>query len=357
MQIANTTPFPADIVLWEDLQGQAKLTIIVKTTFEIQNAKPVPRAKQLPIFTADQHYKDDPNALVQYETDRIPYKPLADVVLVGRAHAPRKQPVAQIDVSLRIGSLHKIIRVFGNRKWQRPTALANVPVISPPEPFTTMDLTYDRAYGGIDSGAAQYCPENPAGIGFMGKNSKGPIDGKPLPNLEDPNHLIRSYEDRLKPVGFGFYGRGWMPRLQYAGTYDEKYQKERAPAFPTDFSYALFNGAHPDMQVQGYLRGDEPVELVNLCSESRLKFALPGICPKIAVRKWTTPPEEWIERNFSEGREVTLDQVPTSQESVSANLDTLVFMPDDGSFYEVFRGICSLNNLEDLEVAEIRITL
>ena len=52
-----------------------------------------------------------------------------------------------------------------------------------------------------------------------------------------------------------------MPRVSYAGTYDEQYQKERAPDPPLDFSYAFYNGAHPDLQVEGYLRGDEEVEL------------------------------------------------------------------------------------------------
>jgi hypothetical protein len=355
MQIENKTPFPADIVLWEDLQGQAKLTVILKATFEIKKGKAVQRAEQLPIFTTDQHYRDDPLAPIRFETDRVPYKPLADVVLVGQAHAPLKRPVTQLDASLRVGNLYKAIRVFGDRKWT--AMLPDTSTISPPKPFVTMELTYERAYGGIDPASALHYPQNPPGAGFVGKNLRESIEGKPLPNVEDPQHLIRSWKDRPKPAGFGFYGRGWMPRLQYAGTYDEKYQKERAPALPADFSYALFNGAHPDMQVKGYLHGDEAVELVNLSSESGLKFTLPGICPRITVRKWTTPPDEWIESNFNEGREVTLDQVPTSEESITANLDTLVLMPDQMSFYQVFRGICSLDNLEVLEVSQIEINV
>ncbi len=356
MQIVNETPFAADTVLWEDLEGKAKLTVIVKTTFEVQKDKAVLRAEQLPVFTSDQHYKDDPTALVRFETDRVPYKPLADIVLVGRAHAPWKRSVSQLDVSLRVGDLHKIIRIFGDRKWQRTAMLANLPTISAPEPFVTMDLTYDRAYGGIDSASAQYYPENPSGAGFIGKDSQEPIVGKPLPNLEDPTHLIQSVGDRPKPVGFGFYGRGWIPRLRYAGTYDERYQKEQAPALPADFSYALFNGAHPDLQIKGYLRGDETVELTNLSPEPRLKFNLPAVNLRITVSKWTAAPDEWIEQNSSEGHEVTLAQVPTSEESVKANLDTLVLIPDEQSFYEVFRGVCPLVSLDDLTVSQIRIS-
>ena len=42
---------------------------------------------------------------------------------------------------------------------------------------------------------------------------------------------------------------------------------------------------------------------------------------------------------------------------VPAVLDTLVFIPDEGIFYEVFRGVCSLTNLDVPEVARIRITM
>lgn len=287
----------------------------------------------------------------------IAFKPRADVVLVGRAHAPNKRPVTKLDVSLRVGTLEKTIRVFGDRKWFFPSKLALIPIISSPELFMTMDLVYERAYGGMDQTSAMHCRENLIGKGFIGKKSKESVHGKPLPNLEDPRNLIQSWDSHPSPVGFGFYGRGWMPRLRYAGTYDEKYQKERAPAFPLDFSYAIFNGAHPDLQVKGYLRGDEVVELIHLSSKPTVRFQLAGVSPKIIIKKWTVSPEKWIEENFQEGQEVTLEQIPTKEEPVNAVLDTLVFIPDEGMFYEVFRGVCSLSNLDNLEVAEIKITM
>jgi hypothetical protein len=158
-------------------------------------------------------------------------------------------------------------------------------------------------------------------------------------------------------VGFGFYGRGWHPRAKYAGTYDEKYQKERAPRTPLDFSYSFYNAAHPVLQVDGYLRGDEEVELINLCSEPRLRFRLPAIQPKITVAKWTVSPEKWIEENATEDRELSVADVPTTEESVTSVLDTLVFIPDEGIFYEVFRAVCSLNSLDQPEVARVKITI
>jgi hypothetical protein len=358
MDITNETPFAVTTMLWEDLQGQSKLTVIIKGTFTIQDNKVAAvAAEQLPIFSADKSYTENPAASPRFESDMVPLKPRADVVLIGQAHAPHGSPVAQLDVSIRVGGLQKTIRVFGDRKWWFPTRLALVPLMSRPQPFVSMDLVYERAFGGIDTAAAQYCKGNLVGRGFIGKKTKASLHGRPLPNLEDPDHLIRSWKSRPNPVGFGFYDRGWMPRARYAGTYDERYRKERAPAFPLDFSYAFYNGAHPDLQVEGYLHGDEEVELINVSPEGRLRFRLPGVRPKVTVAKWAVPPEEWIEQNDTEDRAVSIDDVPTVEEAVPVALDTLVFVPDERVFYEVFRGVCPLTTLEAPEVARVKITV
>lgn len=357
MEIVNETPFAVATMLWEDIHGQPKLTVIVKVTFAIKTGGPTAADEQLPIFTTDEHYGEDPIASVRFESDMVPFKPLADVVLVGRAHAPGGRPATKLDVTMQVGGLQKTIRVFGDRKWWFPSKVTLIPAISHPEPFVTMDLTYERAFGGIDEASARYCKGNLKGKGFIGKKSKKSVNGTPLPNIEDPNNLIRSWKSHPKPVGFGFFGRGGMPRLRYAGTYDERYEKERAPALPLDFSYAIFNGAHPDLQVKGYLRGDEVVELKNLSREPTMHFHLPGIHPNIMISKWTAPPDEWLEQNAKEGREVTLEQVPTIEEPVKGVLDTLVLVPGEGIFYEVFRGVSTLTSLDTLEVAQIKITI
>ena len=357
MRINNQSGFDVATMLWEDLQGQAKLSVIVKATFGISAETGASLAeRQLPILIGDEHYGKDLTSSVRLESDMVPLKPHCDVVLVGHAYPPGGRPVKELDVSLRVATMEKTIRVFGNRHWLYPSTLAPAPVFSSPEPFTGMNLVYERSYGGIDAISASFCRENLVGRGHIGSKSVDSIHGKPLPNIEDPKNLIRSWDSRPRPVGFGFFGRGWAPRVVYAGTYDEKYRKERAPLLPEDFSYAIFNGAHPDLQVKGYLRGDEEVELVNLSRKPTLRFQLSGMIPKITVKKWAVSPEEWVEANSSEDNLATLDQVPILEEVVKASLDTLVFLPDEEIFYEVFRGVVSLNTLERPEVAEIGIS-
>ena len=81
------------------------------------------------------------------------------------------------------------------------------------------------------------------GRGFRSKRSKlGASDLRP-PNIEDPADLIRGLRSRPRPAGFGFIGRSWRPRIDLAGTYDEAWQRTRAPLPPPDFDTHYHNAA------------------------------------------------------------------------------------------------------------------
>lgn len=352
-QVANETPFAVSMLRWADVEGRPRLTVVVKATFVLDpDVRPTPR--QLPVFDADILTDQDPPS-VRFESDRVPFKPRSDVVLVGRAHAPGGEAVSTLPAGLRVGQLRYGVLVVGDRRWE--SQLLQAPTISMPEPFVTMDLVYERAFGGFDEPAGMYCQENHVGTGFIGKRSVARVEGLRLPNLEDPTNQIHSWNDLPRPVGFGFYGRGWAPRLQYAGTYDEKHMKERHPLLPVDFSYRFFNGAHPDLQVEGYLRGDEEVDLLNVCSGSpRMSFRLPAVAPKITVSRWTVPPEQWIEEQEGANGQIP-DRLPLVDEPLSPVLDTLVLVPDQGVFYQVFRAVASLSSLDSLEIARVIVTL
>ena len=130
MNLINKTPFTVATILWEDLQGQPKLSVIIKGTFAIKNNEVATIAtEQIPILVADELYGGNPTAAVRLESDRAPFKPRTDVVLIGRAYAPGGRPVTQLNVTLRVGRMARIIRVFGNRQWWFPTKLVFAPVI------------------------------------------------------------------------------------------------------------------------------------------------------------------------------------------------------------------------------------
>jgi hypothetical protein len=68
-----------------------------------------------------------------------------------------------------------------------------------------------------------------------------------------------------------------MPRVAYAGTYDERWQKSRAPLVPDDYDPRFSVAAAEGLSAETGLRGGEPVELVNLTPNGRLRFTLPAV--------------------------------------------------------------------------------
>ena len=252
-----------------------KLTLIVKGTFDVLADGRTRLAKaQLPLCGDVYEGADGDPALVRYESDLVPFKPRADLLCVGRAHAPGGQPVTALAVRFGLMDQPKEIRVVGERRLRM---LGPTPEIGPPEPFTAMALSYSRAFGGSDPADLDgVCPTNPHGRGFARK--AGAQHGRPMPNLEDPRRPLANLAEPALPAGFGPLGRTWQPRLGLAGTYDERWQNERAPEPPEDFDYGYFNGAPPEQQIAGYLRGDETLWAENLHPElARLSIRLPGV--------------------------------------------------------------------------------
>ncbi|MBD3182226.1 DUF2169 domain-containing protein, partial [Candidatus Poribacteria bacterium] len=290
---------------------------------------------------------------VKFESDIAPFKPRGDIVLVGKACAPGATSVGSMDVSLHVGNISKIIRVFGDRRWEYSGRLLSTG-FTDPEPFTEMELTYERAFGGIDTVGGGWCRENPFGRGFIAKKTKEAVDGVLLPNLEDPEDLINSWDDHPNPVGFGFYGRSAMPRAGYMGTYDDKWREERSPDPPLDFKFDYYNAANPDLQVEGYLKGDETVEIVNMTPDGRMKFKLPDIKLFAAIVRFkrqkkpmSMEEEFWNEENN--------DNKDGKEEDINLNLDTLCIIPDENRFYLVWRGIYQIQDLTAAEVKRVSV--
>jgi hypothetical protein len=272
--VLNPTPLIAEVLPLLP-PSRDKLTLIVKGTFDVRRDGRTRLAKaQLPL-SGDEH-EGDPTSPVRYESDLVPFKPRADLLCVGRAHAPGGQPVTSLGVRFGLVERPKEIRVFGDRRLRMagPT-----PEIGPPEPFTSLDLSYCRAFGGADPedpDGMSFCLTNPIGRGYARK--AGAQRDRPMPNLELRGQPLRTLAEPLPPAGFGPIGRTWQPRLALAGTYDERWQNERAPELPEDFDYRFFNAAPPDQQLEGFLHGDESLWVENLHPElSRLTVRLPGV--------------------------------------------------------------------------------
>jgi len=300
----------------QDEQGGHVLSIIAKRTYVLaHNTVCIPSAEQRPLTPGDVYYNNG-NPLTtscELESDNIPFKVATDVVFNGKAYAPGQREVDQLIVQLKVGDVDKKIVVTGNRSCLFRQILD--PVFSAPEPFLTMDIRFENAYGGTDvqsvEGQEFMYPRNPIGKGFVVKKKRESIDGLQLPNLEDPEDMLvpgglvvdkmKNWEQFPIPQSFGWYGKSWFPRATFAGVmpadtllYDEIREaytgyvpKEHIESFKklkmNIMDFRFFNGASPGLSMP-FLTGEEKISLRHLDPNyPEFIFQLPGEKPQMGI--------------------------------------------------------------------------
>ncbi|HEY8941193.1 MAG TPA: DUF2169 domain-containing protein [Cellvibrio sp.] len=272
LQLKNNTSFTAGFALFPDVHGIDTLYIMVKATFLIGNQWTLAE-KQLPLHQGDEYW-GEPGASSLKNLDEYHIgKTATDILVYGLACSPGQRPVRQMDVGLEVGVLRKVIRVFGDRHWHDYQ-------ISSPQPFVNMPIVYERAFGGQDQRNGQLRAaelRNPVGKGFCGGKIDAEIEGLALPNLESPATLIRHWQDKPEPVGFGPVAPNWIPRANFGGTYDQQWQQQRAPYLPDDFNPRFLNAAPADQIYPGFLRGGEPVRILGMHPDGDFQFNLPYV--------------------------------------------------------------------------------
>ncbi|MGD2151792.1 MAG: DUF2169 domain-containing protein [Gemmatimonadales bacterium] len=281
-QLVNETAFAAERSFVRDREGAEVWIVAVKATFTVGPDGTTELAKDQERVLQTPRYLGEPGrSSLLYESDMVYTKVATDVILHGRAYARGGRPAVAVEVALRVGKLSKALRVLGDRRWEAgPVGLR----IGEPEPFQRMPIVYERAFGGSDDVSEQngFEPRNPIGTGFA--TAPEHLIGRPLPNVEEPGELITSWKQRPRPAGFGPIAPHWSPRRELAGTYDERWERERLPLMPVDFDDRFYCCAPEDQQVPGFLRGGEPVELHNLTAGGLLRFPLPRVYLAFATR-------------------------------------------------------------------------
>ncbi len=276
LQLKNTTPFKTAISVFPDEKGIETLYVAVKATFVIGSKLEIADIQQT-IIMADEYWGEPGKSSLKYASELHLTKPSTDIVMIGEACAPDKRPVTQLDVELAVADRKKVVRVFGDRQWTNGIVGLRM---TPPAPFERMPLVYERAFGGVhevdpEKQQILFDARNPVGTGFKGKKSKNELAGTLLPNLEDLAGLITKPGDKPSPACFGYVAPSWEPRKSFAGTYNDAWQRKRAPYLPEDFDSRFFNAAHPDFIFNRYLKGGELVSIVNMSPRGPMKFKLP----------------------------------------------------------------------------------
>lgn len=285
LEIKNRTPFKAALVPHLDHHGKDSATLVVKATFVCRapHEPAVLAEEQRPIIRADAHYGEPGKSSILFEADTSPPKQGVDVVVVGNAYTSARGTSA--DVELRLGTVEKRVRVFGERHAVRSGSTFRW---SEPAAFDRMPIVWERAFGGQDDSHPDpkhhaFCEQNPIGVGFVASETSRDLEGARAPNIELAGAETSGPLDRPPPAGLGFLGRHWLPRRSYAGTYDDAWRKTRAPFLPSDFDVRFYNGAAADQIARAPLQGNEPLSATSvLPGGGTLTTALPS--RKIAVR-------------------------------------------------------------------------
>ena len=306
---------------------QLSATIFVKGTFKLVPDGPAVPVDEEPEFPlGDIFWEDDPEKSLYYASDFVPQKPRADLLLVGKCYTPGSRLAPACRPIFQVGSRSKSIGVFGNRYWK-----GFLKSMSDPEPFTEMEIRYENSYGG------EGYKKNPIGKGYWKKQRDEGSQIWPLPNLENPQDLIKATSSNPEPAGFGPLNMMWQQRFSKAGTYKKEWQEERWPWYPRDLDWGFFNSAPRDMQVEGYLRGDEKLYFENLHPEiSQYHSKLPGLRARCFVNKFD--PEDENQTHFEE---------------VALQLDTLWIDMELEKLILVWRGNTSIQDVKLRDVESI----
>lgn len=263
MFVRNTTPFLCGTKPSALRNPQIVMTAVVRGKFAIRPDEVVTVLEgdlDQGLLTDEMFDEDDENrtGASSYGGDFADIKPHGEVLFSGHCHTPNEQPLRECPVVLAIGTVRKTLRVVGERTYKQTT----------PEPFTKMPITYAHAFGGSGQNA------NPVGKGVR-------TDG--LPNIELPQDVVGSWDERSGPTGFGPISSYWPVRAARRGkAYGKGYV---APFWAADFDPRFFQAAPPDQWIEGAFRGDEELFLQNLHpAYPLLRTKLPGLRIRAIVK-------------------------------------------------------------------------
>jgi hypothetical protein len=268
LDLVRLCPLGVAALVWEPAAGETRLTVCVKATYALVHGEEAVLAPHQEEATDDA----SPQATLFVPSDFVPFKPRADVLLVGHARAPGGVPVDSLSVRLRVGDFSKGLRITGDRLWASgPEGMRP----GPTAPFVEMPLRYER---GVRRG------ENLVGLDPSPHRQEA---GRPLPNID---------VTETRTPGFGPLPARWRARLhslsepalawaQGSGAacgpiVSQSLRTAPAPA-PPGFDFGFFNVAPRDQQID-VLSSTTTLSLENLVADHpRFETRLPPLTPRV----------------------------------------------------------------------------
>jgi hypothetical protein len=211
----------------------------------------------------------------RYGGDFAPYKPRTDVTLMGHGYCPGGHKLNKLRVTLGVDEWRKSLDLVGSQDLVRNRTIE----LTLSEPFTSMALRMENAFGGLDS------PFNPWGKGY------GHLDTKPGSKIAACNihpagmdHV--KWDEKIPASAFGPLPANRPPRLPLRGTYDKAWLYRRNPLPPLDFDWSFYNVAPADQQFTPFLLGNETLYFEHLHPvKQTFTTALPGLRHRMLLRR------------------------------------------------------------------------
>ena len=227
MLFTNETPLPAAMVRDAGELDMMTALFLCAATFRLGDA-----AADMALAPAQRPLLLAPRADVPNDAS---FLKLGAGVCASGSVFPERPGAGRGTARLTVGTATRAVAAFGPRVW-REGAMGRLEATAP-LPFERVAMTWENAYGGsvweptsvleVD-GEEAIVPEHPNayalnthGIGFYPRREHA-LE-QPLPALEDPDRLVRSWDDRPEPVCFAPYPLSGGMRVR--SIFDEKDRK------------------------------------------------------------------------------------------------------------------------------------
>src|SRR5450830_1228483 len=265
--------------------------------------------------------------------DEVMPRQQAEVLLLGSAYAPQQQACTSLLAQLRVDDaegralVSKCLCISGERDWR--AGVLGARRVSKPKPFTSMALSYRRAYGGARSAV------NPEGCGERPARGWLSAGAGPMPNIAYPHTTAADWRASVA-AGFGPIPIGNRTRRKKFGSYGAAWRKHDAPGFARDMDWSVFNMAPPDQWAGRDFQGGEAYLLRNLHAQhGELAGKLPGLRALAFVLE--------TGKTVEDAREISL------------RMDTVWFLPDYDLGIVVYHGQAEVGDSDALDIGALMV--
>src|SRR5262245_27557464 len=123
MEIVSSPELRVAAIPWRPTATTWSLTALCKTTFSLTPGEAQLALEQEALYEQDRYWDNNPARSVYAPGDFVPWKKLAEVMLVGLAFAAKRIPTRSLIARLIVGDVDKSIEVFCDRVFTDDGAL------------------------------------------------------------------------------------------------------------------------------------------------------------------------------------------------------------------------------------------